>query len=206
MTDNKMKGTRRAFFLRGGAVLGAGVATSAAAGALLLPGTPHAAPDRLRELQRELTSHQDREAIRQLHLAFTAAVENQAYETAAKLFETHADLDLSGLTAQGKPAIMRLFVTQYRQQQARAMHSAYRQSPLQQQDLIAIAADGTHAIATFHCAVELSAPLPTDSTLAQMARLQGQVAERHWQAGRFEARYVKAHGGWKITALRFINA
>ncbi len=38
MTEVKMNGTRRAFFLRGGAVLGAGVGTMAAAGALL-PGT-----------------------------------------------------------------------------------------------------------------------------------------------------------------------
>jgi hypothetical protein len=202
MTEVKMNGARRAFFLRGGAVLGAGVATTAAAAALLPDASPTVA-DRAQELQRELTRHQDRESIRQLHLAFTAAVEKQAYEAAVELFEADAALNLSGLTALGKPAITRLFATQYRQQQARVVHSAYRQSPLQQQDLIAIAADGTHAIATFHCDVELSAPLPADSTLAQMARLQGQVAERHWEAGRFEARYVKSSGQWQITALQF---
>jgi hypothetical protein len=202
MTEVKMHGTRRAFFLRGGAVLGAGVATTAGARSWL-PGTSPAVPDRVQELQRELTSHQDRAAIRQLHLAFTAAIEKQAYEAAVELFEPDADLNLSGLTAQGKPAIRRLFATQYRQQQAHVLHGAYRQSPLHQQDLIAIAADGAHAAATFHCDVELTAPLPTDSTLAQMARLQGQVAERHWEAGRFEARYVKSAGQWQITALRF---
>jgi ketosteroid isomerase-like protein len=202
MTEIKINGTRRAFFLRGGALLGAGVATTAAAGALLAGSTP-AVPDRLQELQRELTSHQDREAIRQLHLAFTRAVENQAYETAAEFFAPDADLHLSGSSALGKPAIMRLFATQYRQQQARVLHSAYRQSPLQQQDLVAIAADGAHATAAFHCEVELSSPLPTDSTLAQMARLQGQVAERRWEAGHFEARYVKTDGQWKMAALRY---
>jgi hypothetical protein len=196
MTEVKTIGTRRAFFLRGGALLGAGVGTMAAA----------AVPDRVTELQRELTSHQDREAIRQLHLAFTAAVEKQAYEAAVALFEPDADLNLSGLTARGLPAIRRLFATQYRQQQARVLHSAYRQSPRQQQDLVAIAADGAHASATFHCDVELSAPLAADSTLAQMARLQGQVAERHWEAGRFEARYVKSAGQWKMAALRYDRA
>ena len=202
MTEFKMNGARRAFFLRGGAVLGAGVATTAAAAALLPDASP-TVPDRVQQLQRELTRHQDRESIRQLHLAFTAAVEKQAYEAAVELFEPDAALNLSGLTAQGRPAIMRLFATQYRQQQARVLHSAYRQSPLHQRDLIAIAADGAHATATFHCDVELSAPLPADSTLAQMARLQGQVAERHWEAGRFEARYVKSSGLWKMAALRF---
>jgi hypothetical protein len=204
MTDMKTNGTRRAFFLRGGALLGAGVATTAAAGALL-PSTSGAVPDARQDLQRELTSHQDREAIRQLHLAFTGAVENHAYETAVELFAPHAELNLSGMSATGRPAIMRLFATQYRQQQARVLHSGYRQSPLQQPDLIAIAADGAHATATFHCDVQLSVPLPTDSTLAQMARLQGQVAERHWEAGRFEAQYVKSDGQWKMAALRFTS-
>jgi hypothetical protein len=205
MNDIKMNGTRRAFFLRGSAVLGAGVATAAAAGALI-PGTTPTVPDRLQALQHELTSHQDREAIRQLHLAFTGAIESQAYATAIELFEPLANLNLSGLSADGKPAIMRLFATQYRQQQARVLHSAYRQSPRQQRDLVTIAADGVHASATFHCEVELSCPLPADSTLAQMARLQGQMAERHWEAGRLEARYVKLGGQWKIAALRYLAA
>jgi uncharacterized protein (TIGR02246 family) len=205
MADIKVNGTRRAFFLRGGAVLGAGVATTAAAAALL-PGSAPAGPERLHELQRELTGHEDREAIRQLYRAFTAAVENQDYETAVELFAPDADLNLSGLRAQGKPAIMRLFATQYRQQQARVLHSAYRQGPLQQPELVAIAADGVHATAAFHCEVELSSPLPGDSTLAQMARLQGQVAERHWESGRFEARYVKRAGSWKMAALRFTSS
>jgi hypothetical protein len=202
MTEIKMNGARRAFFLRGGAVLGAGVATTAAAGALLAGSGP-AVPDRLQELQRELTGHQDREAIRQLHQAFTAALENQAYETAVELFAPDAALNLSGSGAVGTAAIMRLFTTQYRQQQAQVLHSAYRQRPLQPQDLVAIDADGAHATATFHCEVELSRPLPAHSTLAQMARLQGQVAERHWEAGHFEARYVKTDGQWKMAALRY---
>lgn len=204
MNEPKMNGTRRAFFLRGGAVLGAGVATTAAAGALL-PRTSPVVPEGLQELQRELTGLQDREAIRQLHLAFTGAIENQAYETAIELFEPSAQMNLSGLIAVGKPAIMRLFAIQYRQQQARVLHSAYRQSP-RQQDLVAIAADGAHATATFHCEVELTSPLRADSTLAQMARLQGQVAERHWEAGRFEARYVKTEGQWRMAALRYLAA
>jgi hypothetical protein len=169
-------------------LLGADVATTAAAGALL-PGAGPTVPERLPELQRELTSQQDRESIRQLHLAFTGAIENQAYETAAELFEPAAEMN------------------QYRQQRARVLHSAYRQSPRQQKDSIAIAADGGHAAATFHCEVELTSPLPTDSTLAQMARLQGQVAERHWEAGRFEARYLKTEGQWQIAAaLRYLAA
>jgi hypothetical protein len=202
MTEMKMNGARRAFFMRGGAVLGAGIATTAAA-ATLLPDSAPLVADRTQQLQRELATHQDREAIRELHLAFARAIETGAYETAVELFEPHATLDLSGSGAVGTSAIMRLFAIQYRQQLAAVMHSAYRHSPLQQQDSVAIGADGVHASGTFHCEVELSSPLPMDSTLAQMARLQGQVAERRWEAGRFDARYVRIEGRWKLAALRY---
>ncbi len=202
MTDIKMNGTRRTFFLRSGALLGAGVATTAAAAALL-PATASSAADRLQVLQRELAAQQDRETIRQLQLAFTRAVANQAYEAAAELFVPAADLHLSGLSASGQPAIARLFAIQYRQQRAYVIHSAYRQNQFQHRDLVSIAADGVHAMGTFYSDVELSTPLPTGSTLAQMARLQGQVAERRWESGRFEAQYVKTGGQWKMAALRY---
>lgn len=87
------------------------------------------------------------------------------------------------------------------------MHSAYRQNAAQRKDRVSISAQPQQASATFHTEVQISTPLLGDSTVAQMARLQGQVAERRWESGRFDARYVKVHGGaWKMTALRYSPA
>lgn len=58
--------TRRDFFLKGGAVLGAGAAGVAGASA---------GRDASAGLQRQLAESADREAIRQLHVAFLARVE-----------------------------------------------------------------------------------------------------------------------------------
>lgn len=195
MTDTKANGSRRSFFLRGGALLGAGVATTAAAKVLLTDPKP-AVPELVQAVI-------DGESIRQLHLTFTDLMENQAYEAATELFHDQAQLDLSGLTAAGKPAIAHLLAVQYRQQQAPVMHSAYRQNASQRKDGVSLSGDRQQAKATFHTEVQISTPLPADCTAAQMARLQGQVADRRWESGRFDARYVKVQGQWKMASLRY---
>src|SRR5690242_17687823 len=71
------KSTRRAFFLNGGAVLGAGVATTVGAAAL----RPEPAS--------QAGSAEDREAIRRQHLAAMARLENRGDVPAVNLFDEH---------------------------------------------------------------------------------------------------------------------
>jgi len=190
------KTSRRAFFLQGGAVLGAtaGVAVAAASAvADATPGQPQALVDEA----------SDREAIRQLQIAFTALVESQRYEAAAELFADEAQLTLSGVSAVGKPAILALFVDQYHCQKAATMHCGYRRNARQLHDALEVSADGQQAAATFHVEVELGTPLTVDSTVAEMARLQGHFADRRWENGRFDARYVKSAGVWRMATLSY---
>jgi hypothetical protein len=187
VTGTGTKSTRRAFFLQGGAVLGTGVAATAGAS------TEDA---RLRELQ-------DREAIRSLQLAFASLIENRTYDAAADLFDERAHLNLSGVSATGKRAILELFADQYREQAAPILHSAYRQNTSQQSDVLTFSEDGLRATATCNVEVELCTPLQADCTAAQMARLQGNMADHRWESGRLEAQYVKRRGQWKISSLRY---
>jgi hypothetical protein len=198
MTDIKANRSRRSFFVGGGALLGAGVAATVGAKALMADPAP-AVPELLQSVI-------DSESIRQLHLTFTDLMENQAYEAATELFHEQAQLNLSGITAAGKPAIARLFAVQYRQQQAAVMHSAYRQNASRRKDRMSLSGDGEQAKATFHTEVQISTPLQGDCTAAQMARLQGQVADRRWETGRFDAQYVKVQGLWKMASLRYTHA
>src|SRR5689334_16160259 len=90
MTGIKDKtSTRRAFFVSGGAVLGAGVAGTV--GAASLRPAPTTAPPRAIG-----GSAEDREAIRQLHLAYVARLENQdaAEGLANKLFDEQGNVVL----------------------------------------------------------------------------------------------------------------
>ena len=197
MTDFKANRSRRSFFVGGGALLGAGVATTVGARALMADPAP-AVPELLQSVI-------DSESIRRLHLTFTDLMENQAYEAATELFHEHAQLKLSGITAAGKPAIARLFAVQYRQQQAAVIHSAYRQNAAQRKDRMSLSGEGQQAKATFHTEVQVSTPLQGDCTAAQMARLQGQMADRRWETGRFDAQYVKVQGLWKMASLRYTH-
>ena len=197
MTGITTKNTRRAFFLRGGAVLGAGVTTTAGAAALIAHGAP-AVP--------QPQQPEAREAIRQLHLTFTFLMESQAYEAVVELFDEPAHLTLSGLSATGKPGIVHLLVDQYRRQHAPMIHSAYRQNASQRNDRVTLGEEGRRATGTFHTGVQISTPLQSDSTLAQMARLQGQMAAHRWESGRFDGQYVKAQGQWRILDLRYLSS
>jgi hypothetical protein len=77
MNNMNSKSSRRTFFLQGGAVLGAGAASVAASASTA--GTQSLNED-LGTLQQQLAAAQDREAIRQLHLAFTSQVEDHPHE------------------------------------------------------------------------------------------------------------------------------
>ena len=205
MSGTKTRTSRRAFFVGAGAAMGAGVATTVGASALqsLQPTKPTASEDQLQQLQRQLDHVIDREAIRHLHLAFTTSIEQQNYDAATELFYEHADLTLSGVSATGKTAIQRMFAQRYRAQTAPTIHTAYRQTALQQNDVVTVSEDRQRATATFHVEAEVSVPLPADCTAAQMARLQGHMADRRWETGRFHARYVKTQGQWKMASLSY---
>ena len=144
----KSNSTRRDFVLRGGAVLGAGVATTTAGAAALRKNVDVAA---------------EREAIRTLHWEHLALIEKQD-------------------------------------------GGVYRQGSRQQMDAIVISEDGEHASATFHVEAEVCTPVQGDCTAAQMARLQGNVASRHWESGRFDVKLAKTQGNWKIVSLRYERA
>jgi len=203
MTAETTRRSRRAFFLQGGAALGAGVATTVGAAALT-PGNAKAPNDETKNLQQQLNGFADRDAIRELHLTFTSRLENQAYEHLAELFDEHAHVQLSGVEATGKPAIARLFAVEYRNQQASALHGAYRPNALQRNDALTLNESGSQASATYHVDVQVNTPLQDDCTAAQMARLQGQMADCRWESGRLEASYVKTRGEWKIASLSYM--
>lgn len=181
MTLKDNRTSRRSFFLKGSAALGAGVA--ATAGAAMLPGKPER--DGVEALSRQLAEAADREAIRQLHMAFTGVVEARGYEAAAALFEARASVDLGNTDV---------------------IHSAYRSNALQRHDTLQFMDEGRQATALWHVDVAAGTGLKGDSTAAQMARLQGNLADRRWESGRIEARYSKSQGKWKIAALRYTAA
>jgi len=262
MTDVKKTSTRRAFFLKGGAVLGAGVAATAGAAGLASRSATEVGPGRAARGAADTDavtagaagSAEDREAIRRLHLAFVARLEHQGADaltgvprletqsgsadslTGMPRFETQSGsadaltgmprLETRGGSADALASIPRLHThsrsatsnasqlagegveapTNLFGQESNLQLGAYRQTTSQQHDEMTFSDDGLQATATFHCEVELCSPLQADCTAAQMARMQGLMASRRWERGRFEASYMKARGQWQMTAVRYIRA
>jgi hypothetical protein len=200
MSQDTGTSSRRAFFTRGGAALGAGLATTVAGGALA-----SASQSREPASSRASSELGDREAIRQLHLTFIASMESGRYEEAAALFTQDATLSLDAETARGRCAIDAL-LDRYRSQEAPVLHSAYRQSAAQQQrDTVTFGEDG-RAVANFQLDVQLCVPLPGDSTAARMARMQGGCAQLRWVPARVHATYAKIIEQWEIASLSCLTA
>jgi hypothetical protein len=148
--------SRRAFFVKGTAALGAGVA--AATGAALTPnGAVRPEGD-------------DREAIRRLHQAFIAGAEGQCREAR---FPTHY---------------------------------GYRSNALQECDSLVFSENGREATAVWHVDVKVGSRLEGDSTIEQMARLQGMLTDVCWETGRLHAKYAKDQSHWQIIALEYVTA
>jgi hypothetical protein len=150
MSASKSQTTRRAFFIQGGATVGAGVAAAA--------GASHTEPH---------NAAAEREAIRKVHQAFIAAVENGMNPGAA------------------------------------AAHRAYRSNARQGGDQMHLSDDGKHAEALWHVDVKMGTPLEGDSTAAQMARLQGMLADMRWESGLLTAQYAKQDGRWQLSSVRY---
>lgn len=195
MNKSRKMSSRRAFFLQGGAALGAGIASTAGA----------AAPaDELQSLQLQLADIADREAIQDLQRAFASLLVARRYAAVAGLFADGASLRLRGVEATGRRAIQRLFEEQYPAQRVPVLHTAFRSSPRHAAHEVRLDETRLEASATFHVDAELSVPLQGDCTAVRMARLQGQMASCHWEAGRLEGRYLKTNQGWVIAALSYI--
>jgi hypothetical protein len=82
-------------------------------------------------------------------------------------------------------------------------HRAYRANARQVEDALTMTANGRSATGTWNVDVKTGMAIEGNSTIAQMARLQGHLGNVQWESGRLEARYEKAEGQWRMTEMRY---
>ncbi|HTV80705.1 MAG TPA: hypothetical protein VMF03_20810 [Steroidobacteraceae bacterium] len=70
---------------------------------------------------------------------------------------------------------------------------------------IEVAADRGSAVGYFDCAVELETALDRDSTLAQMAHVQGHGSVRRTERRMLKVDYVRSAGAWTIRTVAFAH-
>ena len=81
-------------------------------------------------------------------------------------------------------------------------HRAYRPDT-RKPDTLTLADNGHQATGALYVSAEVCTPLQGDSTIATMARLQGNVADSRWEAGRLDVTYLKTTGVWRIATLAY---
>jgi hypothetical protein len=202
MEKYEVNKSRRSFFLRGTAALGAGL-VSATAGAATLFNSSQTVQVQMDQLQQKLNTMEDREALEYLHLTFTALMENKAYDAVVELFTENAAIEMHDIRVEGKALIKKLFVEDYKEEKISHLHTAHRRDQSQKQNLISVNEDRKTASASFYNQVLLCTPIHGHSVLADMARQQGMTAQSYWENGRYDITFSRIRGQWQISRLSY---
>jgi hypothetical protein len=197
---------RRSFIWKTGAAMSAVVASAVA-------GIPNHRIDpnadlkgQLDHLSSRIGSLEDANAIRRLHQAYESRLDRGMYEEVAGMFADDADVVYNGGLFTGKDGIRRLYCDQFAPSRTgRKIEPApgFETDPAQQLDIVEVAADRKTATGQFPYSMQVGAPMTRDSSLVEMALLQGEGIVQWWECGIHEVSYVKEANTWKIRNLEY---
>lgn len=195
MADNG----RRSFFLKLGA------ASAAVASAPLMAGD---APTDALDAAQRVALLEEEQALRKLHHTFEQALDRGRYDEVVALFTDDAQVIFNGGVFAHRHGVGRLYGERFR-----AGKTGKRMEPApgfeiaadQQQESVEVSADRLTAKAVFPYSIQVGRPIETESSLAAMARLQGEGVEMWWEGGVYRVSYRKdaAEGRWKIRRLEY---
>jgi len=157
-------------------------------------------------LQDRIGSLEDAEAIRRLHQAYESRLDRGMYEDVVGMFADDAEVVFNGGLFAGKKGIRRLYCDHFNSGlTGKKIEPApgFQLEPEQQQDIVEVALDRKAATGQFPYSMQVGTPMTGDSSLVQMARLQGEGIVKWWEGGIYEASYVKVGDGWKIRRLEY---
>ncbi len=201
MKKNEVNKSRRSFFLKGTVALGAGLVSAGAGATKLFDSSQNR--QQMNQLQKKLSSLEDKELLEHLHLAFTTMLENRTFDEVTDLFTEDAVVELSGIRLTGKAAVKKLFLEEYRNREISCLHTAHRRDQSQNQNLISVSDDRKRASASFYNQVLICTPVRWQSALAEMARQQGMTAQSYWENGRYDIAFTRVRDQWQISMLSY---
>jgi hypothetical protein len=197
---------RRAFIWKTGAAMSAVVATAVA-------GIPKQKVDadaglkgQLEYLSNRVGNLEDANAIRRLHQAYEFRLDRGMYEEVAGMFAEDAQIVYNGGLFTGKDGIRRLYCDHFASgRTGRKIEPApgFEADPAQPLDIVEVAADRQTATAKFFYSVQVGAPLTGDSSLVEMARLQGEGIVHWWESGIHDISFEKKENEWRIVRLEY---
>ncbi len=197
---------RRSFIWKTGAAMSAVIAT-AVTGISKQKVDPDAGlKDQLDHLSNRIGSLEDANAIRRLHQAYESRLDRGLYEEVAGMFAADAEVVYNGGLFAGKEGIRRLYCDHFASgRTGRKIEPAagFEPDPEQQMDRVEVAGDRKTATGQFPYSIQVGAPMTGDSSLVEMARLQGEGIVHWWESGIHAVSYVKSDNAWKIRKLEY---
>lgn len=197
---------RRSFIWKTGAAMSAVVASAVAGISSPKIDSGAGMKDRVDRLSDRIGSLEDANAIRGLHRTYEVRFDQGIYEDVVGMFAADAEVVCNGGLFSGKEGIRRLYCDLFSSgSTGKKMEPApgFEPSPAQQQDSVEVAADRKTARGHFPYSMQVGAPMTGDSSLVEMARLQGEGVVKWWEGGTCEVSYVKVDNTWKIRRLEY---
>jgi hypothetical protein len=123
------------------------------------------------------------------------------------MFTDDAEVVYNGGLFAGKEGIRRLFCDHFASgRTGKRIEPApgFEMDPAQQLDIVDVAGDRRTATGRFPYSIQVGSPMAGDSSLVEMARLQGEGIVLWWESGIHEVSYVKHGSTWKIRKLEYL--
>ncbi len=202
----KLNTGRRSFIWKTGAAMSA-VAASAVVG-FSKSGVDGStgSQDQIDRLSSQLGSLEDANAVRRLHQVYESRLTKGMYEEVVGMFADGAEVVYSGGLFAGKEGIRRLYCNHFAPGlTGKKIEPApgFEPDPAQQLDIVEVAADRRTATGQFPYSMQVGEPMTANSSLVEMARLQGEGIVKWWEGGIYKASYVKVGDSWKIKRLEY---
>jgi ketosteroid isomerase-like protein len=162
--------------------------------------------DQVSHLSNRIGSLEDANAIRRLHQAYESRLDQGMYEEVAGMFTDDAEVLYNGGVFAGKNGIRRLYCEHFASgRTGKKIEPApgFEVDPAQQLDIVDVAGDRKIATGQFPYSMQVGTPMTGNSSLLEMARLQGEGIVQWWESGTHAVSYVKKGDTWEIRKLEY---
>ncbi len=203
----KQNSGRRSFLWRTGAAMSAVLASAVAGVSKSGPDDDSGVNGEVAKLSNKIGRLEDANAIRTLHQTYESNLDKGMYEDVIRMFADDAEVVFNGGVFAGREKGVRRLYHDYFAPRLTGKKIApapgFEPDPAGQQDIVKVTADRKTAAGQFPYSMQVGEPMTGDSSLVEMARLQGEGIVKWWEGGICEASYIKIGESWKIRRLEY---
>ena len=195
---------RRSFIWKAGAAMSAMAASAVAGLSKTALDSDAGSKGEMDRLTNQIGCFEDANVIRKLHDMYESYLDKGMYEEVVGMFAEDAEAEYNGGLFAGKEGIRRLYCDNFAPGlTGKKIEPApgFEPDPAQQLNIVEVAANRRTATGQFTYSMQVGKPMTGDSSLVEMARLQGEGIVKWLEGGIYEASYVKIGDSWKIKRL-----